>query len=73
MKLILKVGGIEEEAGNGSTAHTGSVFYNLVALPTREHLLCLPDHQPVQKTNFKSINIVLYSPLELFSACWLPT
>lgn len=54
MKLILKVGGIKE-AGNGSTAHTGSVFYNLVALPTCEHLQCLPDHQPVQKANFKSI------------------
>ena len=39
MKLILKVGGIEEEAGNGSTAHTGSVFYNLVALPTREQIM----------------------------------
>lgn len=72
-KLMLRrrVEGIGDEAENGPTEHTGSVFYNLVALPTHEHFECLPDRLSVLKTNVKRVKI-LPVPL-LFVACWLPT
>lgn len=59
-KVMLRrsVEGIGDEAENGPTERTGSVFYNLVALPTHEHLECLPDHQSVLKTNVQFIKIL---------------
>lgn len=57
----------------GPQCAQSSVIYNLVTLLTHEYLQCLPAHQPMQKINFKSIKILIYSSLELFVACGLLT